>query len=131
MTTSLTEISTPNAPAAIGPYSQGVQFNGLIFISGQLGLDPKAGTLVGPDVLNQAQQILLNLAAIAESAKTPLSRLLKLTIYLVDLGDFDAVNQLLQQSLKQPYPARTTIGVNALPKGARIEIDAILAKADG
>ena len=131
MTTSLTEISTPNAPAAIGPYSQGVQFNGLIFISGQLGLDPKAGTLVGPDVLNQTQQILLNLAAIAESAKTPLSRLLKLTIYLVDLGDFDAVNQLLQQSLKQPYPARTTIGVSALPKGARIEIDAILAKADG
>ncbi|MCH1555403.1 MAG: Rid family detoxifying hydrolase [Pseudomonadales bacterium] len=131
MTTSLTEISTPNAPAAIGPYSQGVQFNGLIFISGQLGLDPQAGTLVGPDVLNQTQQILLNLAAIAESAKTPLSRLLKLTIYLVDLGDFDAVNQLLQQSLKQPYPARTTIGVNALPKGARIEIDAILAKADG
>ena len=131
MTTSLTEISTPNAPAAIGPYSQGVQFNGLIFISGQLGLDPKAGTLVGPDVLHQTQQILLNLAAIAESAKTPLSRLLKLTIYLVDLGDFDAVNQLLQQSLKQPYPARTTIGVNALPKGARIEIDAILAKADG
>lgn len=131
MTTSLTEISTPNAPAAIGPYSQGVQFNGLIFISGQLGLDPKAGTLVGPDVLNQTQQILLNLAAIAESAKTPLSGLLKLTIYLVDLGDFDAVNQLLQQSLKQPYPARTTIGVNALPKGARIEIDAILAKADG
>ena len=131
MTTSLTEISTPNAPAAIGPYSQGVQFNGLIFISGQLGLDPKAGTLVGPDVLNQTQQILLNLAAIAESAKTPLSRLLKLTIYLVDLGDFDAVNQLLQQSLKQPYTARTTIGVNALPKGARIEIDAILAKADG
>ena len=131
MTTSLTEISTPNAPAAIGPYSQGVQFNGLIFISGQLGLDPKAGTLVGPDVLNQTQQILLNLAAIAESAKTPLSRLLKLTIYLVDLGDFDAVNQLLQQSLKQPFPARTTIGVNALPKGARIEIDAILAKADG
>ncbi len=131
MTTSLTEISTPNAPAAIGPYSQGVQFKGLIFISGQLGLDPKAGTLVGPDVLNQAQQILLNLAAIAESAKTPLSRLLKLTIYLVDLGDFDAVNQLLQQSFKQPYPARTTIGVNALPKGARIEIDAILAKADG
>ena len=131
MTTSLTEISTPNAPTAIGPYSQGVQFNGLIFISGQLGLDPKAGTLVGPDVLNQTQQILLNLAAIAESAKTPLSRLLKLTIYLVDLGDFDAVNQLLQQSLKQPYPARTTIGVNALPKGARIEIDAILAKADG
>jgi 2-iminobutanoate/2-iminopropanoate deaminase len=131
VTTSLTEISTPNAPAAIGPYSQGVQFNGLIFISGQLGLDPQAGTLVGPDVLNQTQQILLNLAAIAESAKTPLSRLLKLTIYLVDLGDFDAVNQLLQQSLKQPYPARTTIGVNALPKGARIEIDAILAKADG
>lgn len=131
MTASLTEISTPNAPAAIGPYSQGVQFNGLIFISGQLGLDPQAGTLVGPDVLNQTQQILLNLAAIAESAKTPLSRLLKLTIYLVDLGDFDAVNQLLQQSLKQPYPARTTIGVNALPKGARIEIDAILAKADG
>ena len=131
MTTSLTEISTPNAPAAIGPYSQGVQFNGLIFISGQLGLNPQAGTLVGPDVLNQTQQILLNLAAIAESAKTPLSRLLKLTIYLVDLGDFDAVNQLLQQSLKQPYPARTTIGVNALPKGARIEIDAILAKADG
>ena len=131
MTTSLTEISTPNAPAAIGPYSQGVQFNGLIFISGQLGLDPQAGTLVGPDVLNQTQQILLNLAAIAESAKTPLSRLLKLTIYLVDLGDFDAVNQLLQQSLKQPYPARPTIGVSALPKGARIEIDAILAKADG
>jgi 2-iminobutanoate/2-iminopropanoate deaminase len=131
VTTSLTEISTPNAPAAIGPYSQGVQFNGLIFISGQLGLDPKAGTLVGPDVLNQTQQILLNLAAIAESAKTPLSRLLKLTIYLVDLGDFDVVNQLLQQSLKQPYPARTTIGVSALPKGARIEIDAILAKADG
>ena len=131
MTTSLTEISTPNAPAATGPYSQGVQFNGLIFISGQLGLDPQAGTLVGPDVLNQTQQILLNLAAIAESAKTPLSRLLKLTIYLVDLGDFDAVNQLLQQSLKQPYPARTTIGVNALPKGARIEIDAILAKTDG
>ena len=131
MTTSLTEISTPNAPAAIGPYSQGVQFNGLIFISGQLGLDPQAGTLVGPDVLNQTQQILLNLAAIAESAKMPLSRLLKLTIYLVDLGDFDVVNQLLQQSLKQPYPARTTIGVSALPKGARIEIDAILAKADG
>jgi 2-iminobutanoate/2-iminopropanoate deaminase len=131
MTTSLTEISTPNAPAAIGPYSQGVAFNDLIFISGQLGLDPKQGTLVGPDVLNQTQQILHNLAAIAEAAKTPLSRLLKLTIYLVDLADFDAVNQLLQQSLNLPYPARTTIGVNSLPKGARVEIDAILAKADG
>ncbi len=131
MTTSLTEISTPNAPAAIGPYSQGVAFNDLIFISGQLGLDPKQGTLVGPDVLNQTQQILHNLTAIAEAAKTPLSRLLKLTIYLVDLADFDAVNLLLQQSLNLPYPARTTIGVNSLPKGARVEIDAILAKADG
>lgn len=131
MTTPTTEISTPKAPAAIGPYSQGIASGGFIFVSGQLGLDPIQGTLVGSGIVDQTQQILRNLTAIAEAAQAPLNHLVKLTIYLVDLADFDVVNQLLEQALTLPYPARTTIGANALPKGARIEIDAILVKADG
>ena len=119
-------VSTPAAPAAIGPYSQAVRAGDLVFCSGQIALDPKSGQLVGGgDVVAQTRQVLANLSAVLEAAGSRLSRVVKTTIFLVDLGDFAVVNQVYGESFASAPPARATVEVSRLPRDARIEIEAI------
>ena len=120
-------IQSPLAPKALGPYAQAVKHQGLLFLSGQLGLDPKTGALKGDDVLSQTRQALSNLEAVCAEANTHLHHALKLTLYLQDLSDFAAVNRAIEANLTAPYPARATTQVAGLPLGALIEIDAIVA----
>ena len=127
----LQSVHTARAPAAIGPYSQAMQIGALVFISGQLGLDPETGLLVSGGVAPQTQQIIQNLLNIGAAAGSKPNQCLKLTLYLTDLADFETVNALLSDALTEPFPARATVGVAALPKGAAIEIDAIMAGSNG
>lgn len=127
----LKSVHTALAPAAIGPYSQAIQFQNLIFISGQLGLHPESGQLVSGGVALQTQQIIQNLLNIGAAAGGKPNQFLKLTLYLTDLADFETVNRILNDALVEPFPARATVGVAALPKGAAIEIDAIMAGSNG
>ena len=120
-------IQTDNAPKALGPYSQAVRHGGMLFVSGQLGLDPVTNHLVGDDIESQIKQALANVEAICLEAGTSIQHALKLTLYLQDLSDFAAVNQALEANLTAPYPARATTQVAGLPLGALIEIDAIVA----
>ncbi|MCI5105721.1 MAG: RidA family protein [Pseudomonadales bacterium] len=120
-------IQTDDAPAAIGPYSQAVRSGELIFLSGQIPLDPETMQIVADDLETQARQVFSNLQAVAAAADSSLERAVKLTIYMTDLGHFSTVNEIMAEMLKPPYPARATIEVSALPKGALVEIDAILA----
>ena len=120
-------IQTDNAPKALGPYSQAVRHGGMLFVSGQLGLDPINNQLVGDDIESQINQVLANVEAICVEAGTSIQHALKLTLYLQDLSDFAAVNQALEANLTAPYPARATTQVAGLPLGALIEIDAIVA----
>ena len=120
-------IQTDNAPKALGPYSQAVRHGGMLFVSGQLGLDPVTNHLVGDDIESQINQVLANVEAICVEAGTSIQSALKLTLYLQDLSDFAAVNQALEANLTAPYPARATTQVAGLPLGALIEIDAIVA----
>jgi len=125
--TKLETIYSAAAPEAIGPYSQAIKAENLVFLSGQIPLDPVTMKLVGTDVETQARQVFANLAAVATAAGGSLSQCCKLTIYLTDLEDFASVNDIMAQYFAKPYPARATLGINALPKGALIEIDAIMA----
>ena len=118
---------TDSAPKALGPYSQAVRHGGMLFVSGQLGLDPITNHLVGDDIESQINQVLANVEAICVEAGTSIQHALKLTLYLQDLSDFAAVNQALEANLTAPYPARATTQVAGLPLGALIEIDAIVA----
>jgi 2-iminobutanoate/2-iminopropanoate deaminase len=119
-------VSTPAAPAAIGPYSQAVRVGNLVFCSGQIALDPKSGQLVGDgDVVAQTRQVMANLGAVLEAAGTQLSRVVKTTIFLIDMGDFSAVNQVYGDSFASAPPARATVEVRRLPRDARVEIEAI------
>ncbi len=120
-------IQTDNAPKALGPYSQAVRHGSMLFVSGQLGLDPITNQLVGDDIESQINQVLANVEAICVEAGTSIQHALKLTLYLQDLSDFAAVNQALEANLTAPYPARVTTQVAGLPLGALIEIDAIVA----
>ena len=120
-------IQTDSAPKALGPYSQAVRHGSMLFVSGQLGLDPITNQLVGDDIESQIDQVLANVEAICVEAGTSIQHALKLTLYLQDLSDFAAVNQALEANLTAPYPARATIQVAGLPLGALIEIDAIIA----
>ncbi len=118
-------ISTANAPAAIGTYSQAVQVGKTVYLSGQIPLDPKTMELVsGFDA--QAEQVFENLKAVAEAAGGSLNDIVKLNIFLTDLNDFASVNQIMERYFQQPYPARAAVGVAALPRGAAVEMDAIL-----
>ncbi|HHW64304.1 MAG TPA: RidA family protein [Rhodocyclaceae bacterium] len=118
-------ISTPNAPAAIGPYSQAVKVGNQVFLSGQIGLDPATMEMVdGIDA--QARQVFANLKAVAEAAGGSLGHAVKLTIYLTDLANFGAVNELMKASFAEPFPARATVGVRELPRGALVEADLVL-----
>lgn len=125
---SKTVIHSKNAPAAIGPYSQGIGAGGTVYLSGQIGLDPATGNLV-EGVEAQTHRVLKNLRAVAQAAGGELDDIAKLTLLMADLADFAKVNEIMATYFKAPYPARATYQVVALPKGARIEIDAILVLA--
>ncbi|MGL1832173.1 RidA family protein [Rhodocyclaceae bacterium SMB388] len=122
---SRTIISTPNAPAAIGTYSQAVKAGNTVFMSGQIGLDPATMTMV-EGFEAQTVRVFDNLKAVAEAAGGSLSDAVKLTIYLTDLSNFATVNEVMARYFEQPYPARAAVGVRELPKGAVVEADAIL-----
>ena len=115
------------APAAIGTYSQAVRAGDLVFLSGQIPLDPATAEVVDGDFEARARQVFDNLQAVAEAAGGDLNQIVKLTIFLTDLGNFAAVNSVMEDYFEQPYPARAAVGVAALPKGADVEADAILA----
>lgn len=122
-------ISTPRAPAAIGTYSQAVKTGRMVFLSGQIPLDPKTMELVDGDIRAQIRQAFENLAAVAEASGGSLADAVRVTVYLTDLAHFPAVNEIMAQYFAEPYPARAAIGVAALPRGAAVEVDAILALA--
>ena len=119
-------ISTPSAPAAIGPYSQGVRAGDLVFLSGQIPLDPGTMSVVEGGIRQQAEQVMKNMSAVAAAAGGSLDDSVKLTIFLTDLGDFTVVNDVMAEYFQPPFPARSTVQVAALPRGVAIEIEAIL-----
>ena len=119
-------IATDNAPGAIGTYSQAIEADGTIYLSGQIPLDPVSMELVSGDIREEIRRVFDHLSAVAEAASASLDDAVKLTVYLVDLGDFGAVNDVMATFFSEPYPARAAIQVAALPKGARVEVDAIL-----
>ncbi len=125
----MTAISTEKAPAAIGPYSQARIAGGLLFVSGQLPIDPATGEFVSQDAVEQMKQCIRNIAAIAEAAGTSLSKTVKTTILLTELSGFAAINEAYGAFFEAPYPARATLEVSALPKGAKVEVEAVIELA--
>lgn len=121
-------VSTEKAPAAIGTYSQAVACGDTVYLSGQIPLVPDTMTLVEGDVAAEVEQILDNLAAVADAAGGSLDQLVKLTVYLVDMNDFGTVNEVMSARFREPYPARAAVQVAGLPKGARVEIDAVMVR---
>lgn len=119
-------IYTEKAPAAIGPYSQAVKVNNTVYLSGQIPLIPETMELVTGDIQQQARQVFANLNAVCEASGSDLSGIVKLNIFLTDLSNFAAVNEVMAELFEAPYPARAAIGVKELPKGAEIEMDAIV-----
>ncbi|MFY0635227.1 MAG: RidA family protein [Vannielia sp.] len=122
----MTPIDTPNAPGAIGPYSQAMQTGDLLFVSGQLPIDPATGAFAAEDAAGQMRQCLANIAAIAQAAGTDMSRTVKTTILLTDLSGFEAVNAVYAEAFAAPFPARACYEVSALPKGAMVEVEAVI-----
>ena len=116
------------APAAIGPYSQAIRSGDTFYLSGQIPLDPATMELVGGDIAAQISQVFDNLAAVCAAAGGSLADIVKLNIYLVDLAHFPVVNELMARRFAEPYPARAAIGVAALPRGAQVEMDAIMVR---
>ena len=123
----LEQIHSDMAPAAIGPYSQAIKVGPLVFLSGQIPLNPESMEIISDDIASQTHQVFKNLIAVAEAAGCSLSNAAKLTIYVTDLGDFAVINEIMAGYFSKPYPARATIHVSALPKESRVEIDAVLA----
>lgn len=121
-------IDTAAAPAAIGTYSQAIAHGDTVYVSGQIPLDPSTMTLVDGDMRAQIVQVFDNLAAVARAADVTLDDCVKLTVYLTDLGHFALVNEVMAAYFTTPYPARAAIGVAALPRGAAVEVDAIIAR---
>jgi 2-iminobutanoate/2-iminopropanoate deaminase len=122
-----TPVSTPDAPEAIGPYSQAIRTGSLLFCSGQIPLDPSTGEVVKEDVEGQTRRCLQNLSAVCEAAGAGLADAVRCTIYLADIGDFARVNEAYGEFFADDPPARVAVGVAALPRGADVEIDAIVA----
>lgn len=122
------QISTQNAPSAIGPYSQAIEVNGFVYASGQLPIDPATGAFPEGGVKEQTRQSILNVKAILEEAGLALSNVVKTTVYLADMGDFAAMNEVYSQFFAQPFPARSAIAVKALPKGALVEVEVVAAR---
>ncbi len=118
-------VSTTGAPAAIGPYSQGIVSDGLLFCSGQAALEPATGVLVDGGIEPETERVMANLTAVLDAAGTTWEAVVKTTIFLVDMGDFATVNGIYGRFVGDPPPARSTVGVAALPKGARVEIEVV------
>ncbi|MFA5701811.1 MAG: RidA family protein [Desulfuromonas sp.] len=118
-----TAIVTPNAPAAIGPYSQGIKVGSMVFFSGQIPLDPVTGELAGTTIQTQTRQVMRNMQAVLEAAGMNFGHIVKATIYLKDLNDFAIVNKIYAEYMPEPAPARACVEVAALPKGALVEIE--------
>ncbi len=121
-------IVTSAAPAAIGPYSQAIEVNGFVYASGQLPIDPATGAFPDGGVQEQTRQSLLNVKAILEEAGLTLANVVKTTVYLADMGDFAAMNEIYSQFFSLPFPARSAVAVKALPKGALVEVEVIAAR---
>lgn len=121
-------IHTENAPAAIGPYSQAVEMNGMVFSSGQIPIDPATGEIVGGGVQEQAHQVLKNVQAVLAAAGTDLTHVVKTTVFLNSITDFNAMNEVYAQYFCEPYPARSAVAVKDLPKGALVEIEVVAVK---
>lgn len=119
-------VITPAAPAAIGTYSQAVEAGGIVYVSGQIPLDPATMDIVDGEFADRARQVFRNLEAIAEAAGRSLADAARLTIYLTDMAQFATVNEVMAEFFDEPYPARAAVGVAALPKGVDVEADAIL-----
>jgi 2-iminobutanoate/2-iminopropanoate deaminase len=124
-------VSTPGAPRAIGPYSQATRANGFLFTAGQVGFDPATGELVDGGIAEQTARVLENLRAILAAEGLPLSSVVKTTVYLVDMNAFSAMNEVYARAFGDHRPARSTVAVAALPRGAQVEIDAIAVIPDG
>ena len=127
----LEAIHSAAAPAAIGPYSQAQKAGNLLFCSGQIALDPATQQMVGASAAEQAERVLLNLAAVLKAGGASMAHVVRTTIYLTDLGDFQKVNEIYGKRFSGVFPARATVQVAALPKGARVEIDAIAVLDSG
>ena len=122
-------VSTPHAPQAIGPYSQAVRMGDLLFLSGQIPLDPATGALIEGDIASQTRRVFANLGAILEAAGSSFAHVAKTTVYLADMADFAAMNEVYATFFDSPAPARSTVQAAGLPKNARIEIDLIASLA--
>jgi len=118
-------VLTDKAPKPIGPYSQAVKAGGLVFTSGQIAIDPADGAMVAGDIVKETEQVFTNLAAVLTAAGTSLGRAVKTTVFLTDMGLFGKVNEVYARHFREPFPARSTIQVAALPKGAVVEIEVI------
>ena len=123
-----TAISTNDAPQAIGPYSQAIEHAGIIYLSGQIPLDPKTMQMVGTTAAEQAEQVMKNLQGLLRAAGVGFEHVVRTTIFLTDLADFTTVNEIYARFLVAPFPARATVQVAALPRGAKLEIDMIAAR---
>ena len=121
-------IESKSAPAPIGPYSQAVEMNGFVFCSGQIPLDPKSGEVVGTNVTEQAEQVMINIKAVLQAADLTLANIVKTTIYLIDMADFQAVNEVYGKHMGVTRPARSTIAVKELPRKVKVEIEVLAAR---
>ena len=122
------EVQTNDAPGAVGPYSQGIQAGNLVFTAGQIGLDPATGEFAPGGVGAQARRALQNVVAVLEAAGTSYANVVKVTVFLADMGDFKAVNEIYAEFFTEPYPARSAVAVKDLPLGALVEIEAIAVR---
>ena len=124
-------ISTKEAPAAVGPYSQAIRAGSMVFCAGQIPLDPQSGQIESQDIGEQAKRVLENIGAVLKAAQLNFSHVVKTTVFLTDLADFQTVNEIYAGFFRENPPARSTIQVSALPKGARVEIEVIAVAEDG
>jgi 2-iminobutanoate/2-iminopropanoate deaminase len=120
-----TRVATDRAPRALGPYSQAIKANGLVFASGQIALDPATGEIVSADIGEQTKQVLENLKAVLEAAGSSFDRVVKTTVFLADMSDFASMNEVYGGYFPEPYPARSTVQAARLPRDVRVEIDLI------
>lgn len=126
-----TPIATPEAPAAIGTYSQAMRHGDLVFLSGQIPLDPATMEVVEGDIETQVRRVFANLAAVCDAGGGTLNDIVKLNVFLTDMGDFPVVNAVMTELFAEPYPARAAVGVAALPKGVAVEVEAVMAAPGG
>lgn len=124
-------IQSPAAPAAIGPYSQAIQAGQTVYVSGQLPIDPSTGEFAGPDIASQTRQSLSNVKAILQEAGMTMADVTKTTVLLADIAEFGAMNEVYAEFFKEPYPARAAFQVAALPKAAKVEIEAVAVRQKG